>query len=40
MHLNKKIILKDHKCMKTNNNNVSVTAQSYTHPNPTELIKN
>ena len=32
--------LKDHKCMKTNNNNISVNAQSYTHPNPTELIKN
>ena len=25
--------------MKTNNNNISVNAQSYTHPNPTELIK-
>ena len=26
--------------MKTNNNNISVNAQSYTHPKPTELIKN
>ena len=24
--------------MKTSNNNISVNAQSYTHPNPTELI--
>ena len=26
--------------MKTNNDNIFVNAQSYTHPNPTELIKN
>ena len=26
--------------MKTSNNNISVNAQSYTHPNPTKLIKN
>ena len=26
--------------MKTNNNDISVNAQSYTHPKPTELIKN
>ena len=26
--------------MKTNNNIISVNAQSYTHPNPTELTKN
>ena len=31
---------KDQKGMKTNNNNISVNAQSYTHPNPTELTKN
>ena len=33
-----KIILKDHKCIKTNKYNISVNAQSNTLPHPTDKV--